>query len=325
MSKLILKVIRLNVIIVSCNQSAQVYRLIKSIAGLIRPEQMRLGITVLDDGSSSVERSRLDLLREKGIEVLRNEHPRGWIFSVNRGCGNSKADWCWVISANATVDDKNSLKFIDAMARQAPAMILGHCRYLDDSPLAQALNWPIRQPDKLVARSAANPDCFVVNRETLISLSGLRSELILPELAMAGLMEEINQRWRSGKIAVSSGLFVSRSKAPDFDQWLHNSSEQGRIASTVFMPEYPLYYQRNRLNWLDQGHADKIWLLPWKLLLQLGYGRKVWFKKLSTMKKMPPFGHWLISKILWAVAFSAGTRTNEHHVARSPQGVKVSS
>ena len=325
MNKLVLKVIRLNIIIISANQSAQVYRLIKSIAGLICPEQMRLGITVVDDGSSGVEHSRLRQLQDKGIEVLRNEHPRGWIFSVNRACGNSKADWCWVISADTTVDDRNSLKIIDAMTRQTPAIILGHCRYLDDSSLAQALNWPIRQPDKLAATAAANPSCFVVNRETLMSLSGLRSELIWPELAMAAMMEEINQRWRLGRIAVSSGLFVSRPKAPGFDQWLYKNNQLGQIASSVLMPEYPLYYQRQKLNWLDQGHGEKIWWLPWKLLLQFGYRKKDWLIKLTSIKKMPPWGHWLISKMLWALAFSDGTGTDQHQPVKQPQRAKASS
>ncbi|WP_044617600.1 glycosyltransferase family 2 protein [Gynuella sunshinyii] len=327
MSKLVLKVIRLNIVIIASNQSSGVYRLLKTIAGLVRPEQMKLGITVVDDGSENTERDRLAVLKSKGVEILRNEHPRGWVFSVNRAIGNSNADWCWIIAADTVVDDKNSLKYIDAMTRQGPALILGHCRYRDESPLAQVLNLKVSRADKLSPDAAATPDCFVINREAVMSFSGFRSEFSLPELAMTGMMEELNQKWRSGKIAVSSGLSVSRVQAPELGCWLEACEKFGRIASDSLMPEYPLYYMRRRFHWLDQQYSDRFWLSPWKAMLQFGYHRKEWFIKLTQYPKMPLFGQWLILKILWALAFSAGTRgvASVASAADAKQRIKTSS
>ena len=317
MTKLKARVITLGIVIPVKDQFKELAVLLKSLTQLKRPANMKLGITVVNDGSNVAHTQQLEKLQSKGIQVIHNSSSRGFAFCVNQGCAKTPADHCWVLSPDSEFTSPLLLNTINHLCMEGHQLILGHEEIPETSALDKMLNYRARKAGKLSPQQAIRRGNLVVNRNQFFAVGGFDVEMGNGELLLQDFLRRFRETVIDEEIVVSDSLLVRRRKGVDLEAWLQTGYMDGESISDSFYQRYPTYYGKSWYRWFDiymnQGLSSHVvnWLHPFSLK-HSGLVSRMAAHKYFPRPLLAATLHWL-----WLLRYFEGTQTREQMFAES--------
>ncbi len=306
---------KVSVVIPSFNNSEMVIRLIQSIATLERPINFQLGITVVDDGSSSKHAKLLSTLSNKGAKVVRSEKNKGKLFSINMGIGQSKGDWCWVLSPELVCDNPKSLITIDNMLRMGRQIILGHVSYSEKTLLNQVHNLRLNKLEKLSIQQAFDINCFVVNKAKFFSCGALDTELGAGRIAEIEFINKYQRIVSESEWAISESLVIRSTGDLKLQDWFTKALEDGKNNSDALYKRFPTEYKKSRYKWFDCFVNESFVEAPVNLICSRAVHSRKKIISLISSSKCPTVIAGFILELLWLSVYHEGTHQREQKLS----------